>query len=55
MDLIEDLNNYVSAWIDWNLVLDESGGPNYAQNTVRNLLKQTNSNKNFIKFRLMLQ
>jgi glucosylceramidase len=34
MDIIEDLNHYVSAWVDWNLLLDEDGGPNYAQNYV---------------------
>lgn len=34
LDMIEDFNHYVNAWIDWNLVLDESGGPNYANNYV---------------------
>lgn len=34
VDIIEDFNHYVNAWIDWNLVLDESGGPNYANNYV---------------------
>lgn len=34
LDIIEDLNNFVSAWIDWNLILDEEGGPNYARNYV---------------------
>lgn len=31
---MEDLNNYVSAWVDWNLILDIHGGPNYVNNTV---------------------
>lgn len=31
---IEDLQHSVNGWIDWNLVLDESGGPNYTNNTV---------------------
>jgi glucosylceramidase len=31
---MEDLNHFVSAWVDWNLVLDEEGGPNYVKNTV---------------------
>jgi glucosylceramidase len=33
-NILEDLNNHVSGWIDWNLVLDERGGPNYVDNTV---------------------
>ncbi|MDR1030434.1 MAG: glucosylceramidase [Treponema sp.] len=31
-DLIGDLNNGVSAFYDWNLVLDEQGGPNHVRN-----------------------
>lgn len=33
-DIIEDMNHYVSAWTDWNLILDQHGGPNYARNFV---------------------
>nr|XP_012547144.2 lysosomal acid glucosylceramidase [Bombyx mori] len=33
-DIIEDLNNYVVGWIDWNLCLDPNGGPNWASNFV---------------------
>ena len=29
---IGDLNNYTEAWIDWNIVLDETGGPNHVGN-----------------------
>lgn len=32
LNIIEDLNHYVNAWIDWNLILDEQGGPNYVNN-----------------------
>lgn len=32
--IIQDLEHYVGGWIDWNLILDESGGPNYINNTV---------------------
>ena len=28
------MNNWVTGWVDWNLVLDEKGGPNWAGNTV---------------------
>lgn len=31
-NILEDLNHWVSGWIDWNLVLDEQGGPNYVNN-----------------------
>ena len=34
IDIIEDLNHHVSGWVDWNLILDENGGPNYAKNFV---------------------
>lgn len=28
------MNHWVVGWVDWNLVLDESGGPNWAGNVV---------------------
>jgi len=31
-NIIEDLNHCTEAWIDWNLVLDENGGPNHKEN-----------------------
>lgn len=31
---LQDLQHSVQGWIDWNLVLDEHGGPNYVNNTV---------------------
>lgn len=30
--LIGDLNHYCSGWIDWNMLLDERGGPNHVAN-----------------------
>jgi glucosylceramidase len=30
--LINDLNNYTEAWTDWNMILDETGGPNHVNN-----------------------
>ena len=30
--MIEDLNRWTVAWVDWNLVLDERGGPNHVGN-----------------------
>lgn len=31
---MQDLQHSVNGWIDWNLWLDENGGPNYVNNTV---------------------
>ena len=31
---LQDLQHGFNGWIDWNLVLDENGGPNYVDNTV---------------------
>ena len=33
-DIIHHLNHHSSGWIDWNLALDERGGPNWAHNYV---------------------
>ncbi|XP_071845154.1 lysosomal acid glucosylceramidase-like [Apostichopus japonicus] len=33
-DILEDLNNWVGAWVDWNLALDLQGGPNWVGNFV---------------------
>jgi glucosylceramidase len=31
-DIIGDLNNWTQGWIDWNITLDEQGGPNHVGN-----------------------
>jgi hypothetical protein len=31
-DIIGCLNNHVSGWIDWNMILNRQGGPNWAEN-----------------------
>ncbi|MCO4807659.1 MAG: glycoside hydrolase family 30 protein [Flavobacteriales bacterium] len=31
-DMIGCLNNWVEGWVDWNMVLDRTGGPNLADN-----------------------
>ena len=30
--IINDLNRWTVGWLDWNLILDESGGPNHVGN-----------------------
>ncbi len=31
-NIINDFRNWVSGWIDWNIVLDKTGGPNHVGN-----------------------
>jgi glucosylceramidase len=31
-DMIGSLNNWVDGWVDWNMVLDRQGGPNWFKN-----------------------
>jgi glucosylceramidase len=31
-NIIGDLNNHLEGWIDWNLILNEEGGPNHVKN-----------------------
>ncbi|KAM8701457.1 hypothetical protein ACLKA7_007810 [Drosophila subpalustris] len=31
---MQDLQHNINGWLDWNLVLDEQGGPNYVHNYV---------------------
>ncbi|KAJ9573851.1 hypothetical protein L9F63_008775, partial [Diploptera punctata] len=33
-DIIQVTNNWVTGWVDWNIALDEQGGPNWANNFV---------------------
>lgn len=33
-DILEDLQHWVTGWVDWNLALDKQGGPNWVQNFV---------------------
>lgn len=33
-DYMSDFSNWNQGWIDWNLLLDEQGGPNYVKNFV---------------------
>lgn len=33
-DIIQDMNNWVTGWVDWNFALDLNGGPNWVNNIV---------------------
>lgn len=34
-DIIGDMNNGINAYLDWNILLDENGGPTYRNNPVK--------------------
>ncbi|CAL4071152.1 unnamed protein product [Meganyctiphanes norvegica] len=34
MNIIDDVNHYSTGWVDWNMALDMTGGPNWANNLV---------------------
>ena len=34
LHFIKDLNHWVTGWLDWNLALDEQGGPSWVENFV---------------------
>lgn len=48
-DIIEDLENWSSGWIDWNLALDMEGGPNWANNFVDSPILVDKSKNEFYK------
>jgi glucosylceramidase len=50
IDILEDLNHHISAWIDWNMILNEQGGPNYVKNFVDSpIIVNTTSKDEFYK------
>lgn len=48
LSVIQDLQHFVGGWLDWNLVLDESGGPSYVNNTVDAAVVFNTTSKNEI-------
>lgn len=34
VDFLHNLKHSYNGWIDWNIILDEQGGPSYVNNTV---------------------
>ena len=46
-DIIGDMNNGVNAYLDWNILLDEFGGPTYKNNPVKSASIRINDS--FIK------
>ncbi|KAE9553608.1 hypothetical protein FO519_003153 [Halicephalobus sp. NKZ332] len=48
-DIITDLQNWATGWTDWNLVLDENGGPNWVGNFVDAPITVSNTSDEFYK------
>ncbi|CAH0402652.1 unnamed protein product [Chilo suppressalis] len=49
VDIIDDLNQNVVGWIDWNLCLNAQGGPNWARNFVDSAIIVFPESKEFVK------
>ncbi|CAB3379701.1 Hypothetical predicted protein [Cloeon dipterum] len=48
-DIIEDLNHWVTGWIDWNFALNPTGGPNWANNFVDSAIIVDEEKQEFYK------
>lgn len=48
-DILGDLNNGANAYIDWNLILDNKGGPNHKFNYCNSPLMLNKENNDYIK------
>ncbi len=46
-DIMADLSNHASGWVDWNLILDHEGGPNHVGNLCDSPARASMSYKNF--------
>ncbi|SPP81209.1 lysosomal acid glucosylceramidase [Drosophila guanche] len=47
---LQNLQHGFHGWIDWNIILDEEGGPNYVDNTVdAPVIANTTTNEEFYK------
>lgn len=49
IDLISDLNNGMSVYLDWNILLDYQGGPNHQNNFCKSPIILSEDEKSFIK------
>ena len=48
-DILGDLNSGVNAYIDWNLILDNKGGPNHKSNYCNSPIMLNQDNSDYIK------
>ncbi|GMR50834.1 hypothetical protein PMAYCL1PPCAC_21029, partial [Pristionchus mayeri] len=47
--IIEDLNNFVGGWIDWNFALDLTGGPTWVNNVLDSTILVNSDHDEFYK------
>ncbi|KAL7297825.1 hypothetical protein TKK_0008858 [Trichogramma kaykai] len=47
--MLQNLNHWVTGWVDWNLALNEQGGPNWIENFVDAPIIVDESNDSFYK------
>ncbi|KAJ8924253.1 hypothetical protein NQ315_007045 [Exocentrus adspersus] len=48
-DIVDNLEQGAGGWVDWNMVLDETGGPTYINNTVDSPILVNATSKEFYK------
>ena len=48
-DILGDLNSGINAYIDWNLILDNKGGPNHKKNYCNSPVMLNKDNSDYIK------
>ena len=48
-DILGDLNSGINAYIDWNLILDNNGGPNHKKNFCNSPIMLNKDNSDYIK------
>ncbi|XP_049830163.1 lysosomal acid glucosylceramidase-like [Schistocerca gregaria] len=48
-DMIQDFTHWVTGWYDWNLALDQEGGPNWVENYVDSSIIVNAKNDEFYK------
>ena len=48
-DILGDLNSGINGYIDWNMILDNKGGPNHKRNYCNSPIMINENNSNYIK------
>ncbi len=48
-DIVEDLNSGINGYTDWNIILDNKGGPNHTKNFCNSPIMLNKENNDFVK------
>ena len=46
---LQNFNNHVNGWIDWNIVLDDEGGPSFSNTSVDSPIIVSNDGQEYYK------